>query len=732
MQTIENKTKKLRIALINIHGLVKGTGLEIGRDADNGGQTKYVYELAEFLSQHEDVEQVHLFTRLIDDKNLSSEYAVPIEIVNEKFDIRRIPFLGKKYRPKEQLWAGLDAYVNGVVQHIKLHDIFPNWIHSHYGDAGYVASELSTILNIPFAHTGHSLGFYKQKKLQESGMLEEERERKFKFKERIAAEDKTLELSEFIVTSTEQEIETYKPYENFNLGKYHAIPPGIDTTKFVPYYHLEEDFDKQMEEKQRKYWVSETISKFLTNPHKPIILALSRPDRHKNLHTLIDVYGKDKELQSIANLVIFAGIRKDISQMPESEKDVLTDLLLLMDKYDLYGKMAIPKKHDVENEVSIIYRYAAEKRGVFVNLALHENFGLTIIESASSGLPVVVTKNGGPSEIIPTCQNGELVNPLDEDEIKKSLRNILTNENLWKYYSNNGAINIQKHYSWLSHVNQYVGLVNENLLLSSGSGIKKQHYPNINIERLKRKVENLLVSDIDGTLIEPKLNNPGLKELKTYLTNHTEKMAFALASGRNVNLVKKVIEEEKLPLPDFIICSVGTEIYYTNGKDYILDKGWSTFLAGRWKREDIVNRLKGISWIKMQEEVAQNPFKISYYYDKEKYNHEQLIKVLGTGWYKVNIIPSHGEFLDFLPKRASKGNAIKFLCHKWAIPLSSVIAAGDSGNDIDMFRSSVKGIIVGNRSVELAEYKTTKKIYVAKSSASSGILEGLKHYKIIK
>lgn len=732
MQTIENKIKKLRIALINIHGLVKGTGLEIGRDADNGGQTKYVYELAEFLSQHKDVEYVHLFTRLIDDQNLSSEYAVPIEIVNEKFDIRRIPFLGKKYRPKEQLWAGLDAYVNGVVQHIKLYDIFPNWIHSHYGDAGYVASELSTILNIPFAHTGHSLGFYKRKKLQEIGMLEEERERKFKFKERIAAEEKTLELSEFIVTSTEQEIETYKPYGNFNLGKYHAIPPGIDTRKFVPYYHLEQDSDKKKEEEQRKYWVAEAISKFLTNPHKPIILALSRPDRHKNLHTLIDVYGNDKELQSIANLVIFAGIRKDISQMPDSEKNVLTDLLLLMDKYDLYGKMAIPKKHDVENEVSIIYRYAAEKRGVFVNLTLHENFGLTIIESASSGLPVVVTRNGGPSEIIPTCQNGELVNPLDKNEIKKSIRNILTNENLWKNYSNNGALNIQKHYSWLSHVNHYVGLINENLLLSSGSGIKNQHYPNINIERLKRKVENLLVSDIDGTLIEPKLNNPGLKELKTYLTNHTEKIAFALASGRNVDLVKKVIEEEQLPLPDFIICSVGTEIYYTNGKDYILDKGWSTFLAGRWKREDIVNRLKGIPWIKMQEEIAQNPFKISYYYDKEKYNYEQLIKVLGTGWYKINIIPSHGEFLDFLPKRASKGNAIKFLCHKWAIPLSRVIAAGDSGNDIDMFRSSVKGIIVGNRSVELAEYKTTKKIYVAKSSASSGILEGLKHYKIIK
>ncbi|MBB4804616.1 sucrose-phosphate synthase [Flavobacterium nitrogenifigens] len=723
--------KKLRISLINIHGLLKGSGLEIGRDADNGGQTKYIYELAEFLSQHEDVEHVHLFTRLIDDPALSREYAVPVEIINDKLDIRRIPFLGKRYKAKEQLWEGLDTFVNGAMQHIKQHNIFPDWIHSHYADAGYAAAELSAVLNIPFAHTGHSLGFYKKKKLLEGGENEEDLEKKFKFKARIAAEEKTLELAEFVVTSTEQEIETYKAYKNFELGKYHAISPGIDTRKFVPYYFQENDSDKNREEQQRKYWVQESISKFLTNPHKPIILALSRPDRHKNLNTLIEVYGKDKELQSLANLVIFAGIRKDIAKMPESEKNVLTDLLLLMDKYDLYGKMAIPKKHDVENEVSIIYRYAAEKRGVFVNLALHENFGLTVIESASSGLPVVVTKNGGPSEIIPVCQNGELVNPQEESQIKKALRNILTDESQWKYYSNNGAINIEKHYSWVSHVNQYVDLINENLSVSA-AGIKKQHYPNINVDRLKRKIDHLLVSDIDGTLIEPKLANPGLKELKAHLTNRTDKMAFAMASGRNLELVKKVIDEEEFSLPDFIICSVGTEIYYTNGKDYILDKGWAKFLSGRWKRDEIVNRLKAIKWIKLQEEEAQNPYKISYYYEKEHYDHEELIRVLGNGWYKVNIIPSHGQFLDFIPKRASKGNAIKFLCRKWSIPLGNVIAAGDSGNDVDMFRGPVKGIIVGNRSAELADYETTKSIYVAKNSASEGILEGLKHYKVIK
>ncbi|MDB4834960.1 HAD-IIB family hydrolase [Cyclobacteriaceae bacterium] len=725
--------QKLKIAIINIHGLVKGSGLEIGRDADNGGQTKYVFELAEWLSQSDIVEKVYIYTRLIDDKDLSPEYNVPIEIVNPKFEIRRIPFAGKKYKAKEALWEHLDAMVTNTVQHIKKHNIFPNWIHSHYGDAGYVASELSTILNIPFAHTGHSLGIHKQQKLLQEGFTHAELEKKFKFQHRIKAEDKTLELSEFIITSTEQEIETYEPYEHFRLGKFHAIAPGIDTSKFFPYFanHNLSKTD-EIEETERKYWVSESIEKFLTNPHKPVILALSRPDRRKNLHTLIEAYGNDKELQSMANLVIFAGIRKDISNMPDSEKEVLTNLLLSMDKYDLYGKMAIPKKHDVENEVAIIYRYCAEKRGVFVNITDHENFGLTIIESSSSGLPVVVTQNGGPSEIIPKCESGILVDPSNKKDIKKAIQKILTNEDVWRNYSSAGSINIQKYYSWQSHIDQYLKLVSENLKLSDGFGIKKKNYPGINIDRLKNKVDKLIISDIDGTLIEPAMNNPGLQELKQFLHNRQGSMAFAFATGRNLDLVKDAISKHELPLPDFIICSVGSEIYYTNGSNYILDKGWSSYLAGRWRRDDILNRLKEISWLRFQEPEAQKDFKISFYYKEEEYDHDELIEKLGPLWYRVSIIKSHGEFLDILPKRASKGNAIKYLCQKWSINLRDTLAAGDSGNDLDMFIGPVRGIVVGNYSSELEGVEARKNLFIGTKPAAEGIIEGLKHYGLIK
>ena len=84
-------------------------------------------------------------------------------------------------------------------------------------------------------------------------------------------------------------------------------------------------------------------------------------------------------------------------------------MLLAMDKYDLYGKMAIPKKHDFEYEVPALYRIAAERRGVFVNPALTEPFGLTLLEASATGLPIVATDDGGPNDIVHNCKNGILV-----------------------------------------------------------------------------------------------------------------------------------------------------------------------------------------------------------------------------------------------------------------------------------------------------------------------------------
>ena len=165
---------------------------------------------------------------------------------------------------------------------------------------------------------------------------------------RIAVEESLLKTADMIIVSTRHIIDThYALYDNAAAGRFKVIPPASTSEVFYPFYRLDmPSFKMSVEQEQAFYRVNSDIDRFLFNPAKPLILSIGRADKRKNFETIIQSYGQDKELQAMANLAIFAGVRKDISKMPDDEKDLLTNLLLLMDKYDLYGKMAIPKKND--------------------------------------------------------------------------------------------------------------------------------------------------------------------------------------------------------------------------------------------------------------------------------------------------------------------------------------------------------------------------------------------------
>ena len=110
--------------------------------------------------------------------------------------------------------------------------------------------------------------------------------------------------------------------------------------------------------------------------------------------------------------------------MSAGQRRVLRRILGLIDRYDLYGSAAYPKHHD-STDVPELYKLAAQTRGVFVNPALTEPFGLTLLEAAATGVPLVATNDGGPQDIIGTCNNGLLVDALDSDAIGKAIRDAL-------------------------------------------------------------------------------------------------------------------------------------------------------------------------------------------------------------------------------------------------------------------------------------------------------------------
>ena len=233
---MSKSNKGLFIQLYSVHGLIRGHDLELGRDADTGGQTKYVFELANTLSTYREVEKVELVTRWIYDKNISEDYSVHVEKVNDKFDIVRIRAGGGKYIRKELLWNHLEEFIDKSIKYLKGEKRLPHFIHSHYADAGYVCSELAKFFGIPFLHTSHSLGKEKLQKLLNDGVSEEMAEKRYKFTRRIKSENIILNFADMIVTSTNQEIENcLKHYQTAVKSKFKVIPPGINLDKFFPY-----------------------------------------------------------------------------------------------------------------------------------------------------------------------------------------------------------------------------------------------------------------------------------------------------------------------------------------------------------------------------------------------------------------------------------------------------------------------------------------------------------------
>ncbi len=715
-------TDKLYIQLYSIHGLVRGHDIELGRDADTGGQIKYVVELAKALSEDPRVELVELVTRQIKDKNVSSDYAQYIEEINDKCRIVRIRCGGGKYIRKELLWNHLEEFVDKSIKHIKSVGRLPNIIHSHYADAGYVCSELTKFFGIPFIHTGHSLGRDKLRKLSSEGFPFEEIEKRYKISHRIEIEEEVIYFADMIVTSTKQEIEKqYGDYNNSGGQNFVVIPPGIDLERFYPYNSETEIFD---EAEKIKAVISNKLVKFFVNVKKPMILSICRPDKRKNISGLITAFGEDENLQKKANLAIFAGIRQDIQTMPDNEREVLTDILLLMDKYNLYGKIAIPKRHDTEYEVPELYRIAAQFKGIFVNVALTEPFGLTLIESAATGIPVVATDDGGPRDIIQNLKNGILVDVSETKNISLALNKILDNKRLWREFSENGIKNVKKFYSWKAHIGKYLSEVDKLLKKELN---KKDIFPKIGKKLLNLK--KLIITDIDHTLLG---DEDSLKEFIEMLKNIHPEIGFGVATGRTVDSALEVLKQHNVPLPDVIISSVGSEIYYNFEDKLIYSKGWDAHISHLWKKESIIELMKQFDFLNLQECETQRKFKVSYYTADISENIIKIKETLIKNKIKANVIFSHGQFLDILPYRASKGKAIRYLAYRWNIPYENILVAGDSGNDEEMLKGELLGVVVGNYSKELDSLRDSKRIYFSSRNCAGGIIDGIKRYHFLE
>ena len=208
---------------------------------------------------------------------------------------------------------------------------------------------------------------------------------------------------------------------------------------------------------------SETIVKVIIPAALPgiiggLLLAISRAVRRKNIPSLVEAYGRSEKLKRKTNLILILGCRDNTSKLDPQQKDVFQKIFEMIDKYNLYGKVAYPKKH-TPVDIPAFYRWAASRAGLFVNPALTEPFGLTLLEASSCGLPIVSTDDGGPKEIYSKCDNGLLVNVTDINKLRTALEKGISNSPQWKSWSKNGIEGVHRHFSWSTHVRNYLSIL---------------------------------------------------------------------------------------------------------------------------------------------------------------------------------------------------------------------------------------------------------------------------------
>ena len=199
-------------------------------------------------------------------------------------------------------------------------------------------------------------------------------------------------------------------------------------------------------------------------------------------------------------------------------------------------------------------------------------------------------------------------------------------------------------------------------------------------------------------------------------------------TSRRIDSALALMKKHQIPTPDILISSLGTRIHY--GQSLTEDNYWDDHVDHHWSEQRIRRIVDNLPGLNIQPKSEQTSFKISYHYDPEAApTVEEIVSLLRQKDITANVTLSFGQFLDIIPSRSSKGQALRYVSQRLDIPLEHILVVGGSGADEDMMRGNTLAVVVGNRQhEELSQLVDQERIYFAGQNYAFGILEAIEHY----
>jgi len=262
---------------------------------------------------------------------------------------------------------------------------------------------------------------------------------------------------------------------------------------------------------------------------------------------------------------------------------------------------------------------------------------------------------------------------------------------------------------------------------------------------------SVLATDLDGTLIPlpgDQQNQSDLQLLSQQLTQHQVGLVFI--TGRHFASAMDALQQESLPAPNWIISDVGTSIFRRDDAgQFAAVEAYQQHLqqiVADLPVSDLKQLLAGVDGLRIQETEKQGRFKLSYYAEAAtlEATADAVRQKLNAAAAPYSIVQSVDPFngdglIDLLPAGVSKAHALSWWVNDQNLTSGDVVFAGDSGNDLAAMTAGYQAIVVANASRAIARQaydvhrssKWRNRLYLAKNTATSGVLEGCRWFDLI-
>ncbi len=487
------------LCILSPHGWFGQEGV-LGRP-DTGGQVVYILDQVRALEsemrnslirQGLDISpQILVVTRLIPEaEDTTCNQRLEPVAGTENTRILRVPFrreggeIVPHWIPRFEIWPYLEQFAIDVEREVMAElQGRPDLIIGNYSDGNLVASLLSQSLGVTQCNIAHAL---EKTKYVLSDLYWKDVEDQYHFACQFTADLIAMNAADFIITSTYQEIAgtprtigQYEAHTAFSMPglyrvvhgidpfdpKFNIVSPGVDPdVYFSPsdqdrrLTHLLPGIRDQVFGEPRD---NESRGQ-LADPDLPLLFSMARLDRVKNLTGLVEWYGRSEDLRCKANLLVAGGCLDPARSSDDDEKREIEIMHRLLDGYDLHDHVRWLEGQVDRERNGELYRFIADSGGAFVQPALFEAFGLTVIEAMSTGLPVFATRFGGPQEIIEDGISGYHIDPNHGDDaaalIGEFLDRCRQDPGEWDRISGGALKRVQERYTWTRYAEKMLTL----------------------------------------------------------------------------------------------------------------------------------------------------------------------------------------------------------------------------------------------------------------------------------